>query len=119
VFQAVVLSIVLTLAVGPNAAVLCNVWCHLHEAAATGCHHQDAATSPRVTGDDHCNDVAAIVPTFVREDVRPSLSAPDVQHALVGPRLDFIPSSSATRSDHEPGRDWSLEKRPLSTALRI
>jgi hypothetical protein len=119
VFQAVVLSIVLTLAVGPNAAVLCNVWCHLHEAAATGCHHQDATASPRVTGDDHCNDVAAITPTFVREDVRPSLSAPDVLHALVGPRLDFIPSPSVTRADHEPAQDWPLEKRPLSTALRI
>jgi len=39
VFRAAVLSIVLALAVGQNATLLCRVWCDLQAAAASGCHH--------------------------------------------------------------------------------
>jgi hypothetical protein len=119
VFQAAVLSLVLTLAVGQNAALICSVWCDPHKATATECHHQDAAESPSVTGGDHCNNVVIGVPAFLREDERPRGSAQYVQHALVGRRFQFIPFSSATRSDHEPGQGWSPELRPVVTALRI
>jgi hypothetical protein len=119
VFQAAVLSLVLTLAVGQNAGLVCNLWCDPHQSSATGCHHQDSAESKSVTGGDHCNNVVIGFPAFLREDERPRGSAQYVQHALVGRRFQFIPFSSATHSDHDPGQDWWPELRPLVTALRI
>ena len=116
-FQAVAFSIVLTLAVGQNAALLCNVWCYPHEAAATVCHHQDAAESPSVTGGDHCNNV--VLPAFLREDVRPRVSAPDVQHARVVRRFELASVLSDVRGRYEPGRDGSPQQRPLAITLRI
>jgi hypothetical protein len=44
--RAAVLSIVLTLVIGPNAGALCSVWCHPEQAATSSCPHQDATTSP-------------------------------------------------------------------------
>lgn len=118
VFRVAVLSIVLTLAVGQNARLLCKVWCDPHEAAATSCHDQDSA-SPSVTGDDDCNNVVPSVAALVREDMRRSVSAPDAQHAIVVQRFQFARSLTDTRPGHEPWQDWSLEKRLLVTALRI
>jgi hypothetical protein len=119
VLRLVLLSIVLTLAAGQNAALLCKVWCDPHEAPASGCHHQHAPTFPSATAGDHCNDVVLNVPAFVREDERPRVSAPDVQHALAGPRFQFAPPLTVTRPGNPPGQDWLLERRPLVTALRI
>jgi hypothetical protein len=119
VIRLAVLSIVLTLAAGQNAALLCKVWCDPHKAPATGCHQQHAPTSLSVTGVDHCNDVVLSVAAFVREDVRPLVSAPDGQHALVARRFQFGPSLTGTRSGNTPGQDRLLEKRLLLTALRI
>src|SRR4051794_30089504 len=34
-----VLSIVVSLAAGQNAGLLCKVWCDRHEAHSAGCHH--------------------------------------------------------------------------------
>lgn len=52
--RAAVLSIVLTLVIGPNAGALCSVWCHPEQAATSSCPHQDATTSPGVTREDSC-----------------------------------------------------------------
>ena len=57
VFRAALFSIVLTLAVGQNAGLLCKVWCYPHDATA-GCRQQEPTTSPSVSGDDYCNNVA-------------------------------------------------------------
>ena len=43
--SALVVAIALTLAVGPNASLLCRIVCNPQAAAASGCHHQAPTTS--------------------------------------------------------------------------
>lgn len=118
-FHAAVLSVVLIVAVGPNASLLCRPWCVPHAATASGRHHEAPPISPSVAGDDRCNDGVPSVAVIFREHVRRGVSASDVDHAMVVPRFQIAPSTTAARSGQEPGREWSLEKRPLATALRI
>ena len=66
-FRAALFSIVLTLAVGQNAGLLCTVWCP--EATSTECPHRDSTTSPSVRADDNCTTVA-VARSLVREDAR-------------------------------------------------
>jgi hypothetical protein len=115
----IVLAIVLALSAGQNAALLCNMWCAPHAVPATGCHHQHAPTAPSATAGDHCNDLVLSVPAFVREDMRPRVSAPDVQHALLCSDFQVAPPLTDARPGNTPGQDRSLEKRPLVTALRL
>lgn len=118
VVRAFVLSIVLTLAGGPNASLLCRTWCDPQAAAASGCRHEDPATSPSVAGDDSCDKVV-LSAAFLREDVRRGASAPDADDAVLVPRCQLAHSTTDARPRQEPGREWSLDHRPLSTALRI
>jgi hypothetical protein len=109
---------VLTLAIGQNAALLCKVWCYPHEAAAAGCRHQEPTTSATVNDDD-CSVATFGAMAFVREDARPTASAPDAQNGLVVPRFRFVPSQSNSRFGYESGQHPPLEARPLAIALRI
>ena len=118
-FRAIVLSIALTLAVGPNAELLCNVLCHSETAAANECDHEESTNSPGVAGDNSCDRVVLSVGAFLREDVRRGVSAPDADYAIFVPRYQLAPSTTDTRPRHELGREWWLEQRPLATALRI
>ena len=144
-FQAVVLSIVATLAVGPNAALLCAAWCHPSAAASSAPHHGGPSTASRpshhgepsaassashhgnpsagssVAGDDTCDscDNAVGAAQFLREDLRRNVSAPDVDPAVLIPRHQLAHSTIDARPGQEPGREWSLEERPLPTILRI
>ena len=107
-FEASVLSIVLTLAGGPNASLLCGTWCDPHAAAASGCHYEDPAISPSMAGDDCCDHVVLNVAAFLQED-----------HAIPVPRYRLAHSTTDARPGNDTAREWSLEKRPLSTALRL
>ena len=118
VFRAAVLSIVLTLAVGQNASLLCAAWCHPDEAPTAGCDHQEATTCSKVSGNDDCPQIAASPTAFVREDVRRGESAAHALHAVVVPPFQFErpPQSAFGRAlGHRP----PLETRPLAPALRI
>jgi len=119
VFRAVVLSVVLILAVGQNAALLCRAWCHPQAAAASGGHHEEPANSPSVADDDSCDHVVLSVAAFLREGVRRGVSSPDGNHAAPVPHYQLAHSTTDARLGQEPGREWSLEERPLATALRI
>jgi len=119
VFRAALFSIVLTMAVGQDAALLCKAWCYQPEASAVGCRHQDATTSPTVSADDNCRSLAVDAIAFVREDARRGAAAPDTQNALVIPRFRFAPALPDSRSGYESGPQLQLEARPLVTALRI
>ena len=116
VFRAVILSIVLTMAAGQNAAVLCRALCE-PIGSATGCHHEVASTTPIVTGNGDCsvtlNDVAA-----VRTDDRRSLTD-TVLRAAVVVSSDEVPPPAAP-SDRASVR-WSgspLAIHPLVIAFR-
>lgn len=110
--------IVLTLAVGQNASVLCVVWCHPETGQTAACEHQEPSTSSSVTGNDECPEVAGAVTAFVREEVRREEYAPDALHAVVIPPFQSaLPLQSAFGSDsgHQP----PLATRPPVLALRI
>lgn len=117
VFRAALFSIVLTLAVGQNAALLCEVWCQ--DATSAGCPHRGSTTSPSVSADDSCSRVVVEAVGFVREDARRTAAAPDAQNALALPRFRLVPSPTNLRSGFEAGRRLLLEERPLILALRI
>ena len=115
-FRAALFSIVLTLALGQNASLLCRVWCH--DATSAECRHHDATTSTSVTADDSCTSVVVGAVGFVREDARRT-AAPDAQNALVVPRFRLTPSPGHLRLGFDLGRRLLLEERPLVVALRI
>ena len=66
--RAAVLSIVLTLAVGPNAALLCPFWCQPDKAQSSACPHQGGLSSLRVTGEDSCRTALGGPTAVVREE---------------------------------------------------
>jgi hypothetical protein len=118
VFRAFVLSIVLTLAVGQNATLLCRAWCDPQAAAASGCHHEESTNSPTMGGNS-CDHAVLSIGAFLREEVGRAVDAPDAARAIFVPRYQISQSSTDARVAQKPEREWSLEKRPLSTALRI
>lgn len=119
VFRATVLPIVLTLAVSSNATLLCSTWCDARAAAvASECQHEDPANAPTVADDDSCNRMVIITAAFLPEEVRRDVSAPNAEHAILVPHHSLY-STTVTRPGHEAEREWSLEKRPATTALRI
>ena len=119
VFRAIVLSIVLSVVVGPSVSLLCRTWCHQETAAASGCHHENPSTTPSVAGDESCNNVVLGAAAVLREDVRRGVSSPEANQAIPVPRYQFAPSTIDACLGFGSGRDWPLKNRPLVTALRI
>ena len=145
VLRTVALSIVLTLAVGPEAALLCRAWCHPQVASASVCNHGLAASganashhgepaassasgnvegsaAPSVVWDatcPYCDKGGLVAVPFLREDGRRSVSALDSLQTILVPRYQFVPSTTHSRPQQEPGREWSLEERHLPTVLRV
>ena len=117
--RAAVLSIVLTLATGLNATLLCSVWCHPEEAKASACPHQDAATSPRVTGEDSCRTVPVSASAFVREEPKRGSTTPGAHYAIALPRFRFDSRPTDTRRAFERAVSAVAEAPPLLIALRI
>jgi hypothetical protein len=72
-----------------------------------------------VSGNDNCDHVVPSTTAFLREDVRPTASAPDAQHAVVVRRFRLAPPPTDTRSKYEREQQSALEERPLIIALRI
>ncbi len=118
-FRALVLSIALTVAAGPSAAMLCRTWCNPQVAAADGCNHAASTASTSVAADDTCDDLALSAAAFVREDVRRDVSSADRHYALLVPRHHLADTTSDDSYRHRSWPESSLEKRPLSANLRI
>lgn len=123
VFRAVILSMVLTQAVGHNASLLlCTTKCDAHAAPASAPHHEHSSnhssTSLTVAGNECCDVMRVSAAAFVREDVRRNVSS-DTGYAIPVPSYEFVHPTIATRPGQGAGRQWSLEARPLSSALRI
>ena len=118
VFRAALLSIVLTLAVGQNASLLCAVWCHPLAGLTGACEHQEPSTSPSVADKDDCPEVSAPATSFVREDVRREGSAPDTLYAVVVPPFRFSPPSQSVFGS-KPGHRPPVDALPLVLPLRI
>ncbi|HEU4688320.1 MAG TPA: hypothetical protein VFS23_08175 [Vicinamibacterales bacterium] len=116
-FRAAVLSIVLTLVAGPNASLLCAVWCHPEAAAAGPCEHRDATTT--ITSNDSCPDIAAVTTAFVREDVRRGVSSSEGQIAVLVAPFEFVAPPQSSLFGRELRQHPPLEARPLVVTLRI
>ena len=114
-FRAALFSIVLTLAVGHNASLLCKFWCP--EPTSAECPHGDS-TSPSVSADDSCGRAVVEAVAVIREDARRT-SAPDAQNAFAVPRFLLALSQIDLGFGCESGRRLLFEERPLVIALRI
>jgi hypothetical protein len=115
--RAAVLSMVLILAAGPSASLLCRAWCDSRAAASTGCHDQAPATTP-IVADNSCDDMVLNADAFLREDAPCGVSTPEADQTVLV-RSQLAPPPTDARPGQEPGRGQSLEERPLPTTLRI
>ena len=118
-FRAALASIVLTFTLGQNVVLLCRVWCYPPQGANSGCEHQVATTSPSVTEDESCAQLANGTAPFVREEARSPASASDAQYAIVVARFQLVPPSSLPAPGLEHTQGTPPEARPLVLALRI
>ena len=116
--RAALASIVLTLTLGQNVALLCHAWCYPPQSANSSCAHQLATTFPSVTENESCARVANGSTPFVREEGRLA-SASDVQYATVVARFQSVPSSSLPAPGLEHAQATALAARPLVLTLRI
>lgn len=118
-FRAAVLSIVLTLAIGPNTTLLCSIWCHPEGATTSSCQHPEATTSPQVTGEDGCRTAPAIEAAFVREEAKRGSITPIVEQAVtIGP-FRLVPPSAHIGGAYEVIAALAAAAPPLLIALRI
>ena len=113
-----VLSIVLTVALGPDAAVLCLAWCDQLTPLSTECHLDvTPSTTATVAAAACCDDGALAISAFLREDAGLNGSAPRGDQAVLV-ALDRR-DRSTTEARPEPGRDPLVRTRPLPTVLRL
>ena len=119
-FRVALLSVVLTLATGTNAALYCGVRCHPAEGMAGASEHQQTWTTTvlGVEANDDCTITSDTV-VFVQEETRRTASAPNAEIAVVVHGLAVTPPTTGTSSTYEPGSRLPLELRPLAHALRI
>ena len=113
------LSIVLSLAVGQDLPLLCRTWCAGHAVVASESHHTNSSRMPGVAGSENCDDVVVASTAVLREDVRRDVSSRNANQAIPVPRYQLAQLTIGAGPGQEPWREWSLEKGPLSTALRI
>jgi hypothetical protein len=113
-----VFSIVVALAVGPDAAAICGLWCTEEAAAAEYCDH-DSSDSPLIAAGNCCGDLAqdavAVLQTADRSGASSTLSVPAVSLH----RNPFVDSGRPARPDRLPGSRCFIDGRPQTTVLRI
>ena len=119
VFRVALLSIVFSLAVGQNVSVLCRTWCDEGVTAASECHHKNSPTRPTVAGDENCDSVLMAATAVLRGDERREVSVQNAQLSVPVLRPQLAHLTVGPRPAYQAGRERSLERRPLSTALRI
>ena len=103
---------------GQDTVLLCKAWCDPVDAARAGCH-QDAGTSPGVTGSEDCAPAALSHIVLVREDVPRGISDQGVRQACVIGGCQVPASPIGWRVGFDPGRASPAEPRPLLSVLRI
>ena len=119
VFRAALVSIVLTLTLGQNAALLCVVWCHPQHGVNGACEDQVPTTSPSVTANESCASVATGPTAFVREEGRKLASASDGNQGIVVAPFQCVAPPSFSAHGMEQAQSIALEARPLVLALLI
>jgi hypothetical protein len=118
VVRAAVLSIALTLAVGPTATLLCSVWCHGEEATTPACQHPGTITSP-VIAENSCRTTPAVAIAFVRDEAKRGPLTSGAQQPVVIPPFLFVPQPSDTGRIHDTSAPLDGGIRLPLIALRI
>ena len=117
-FRAALVSIVFSLAIGQNVALLCRMWCDAHATAASECH-QNSSTTSSVAKSQDCDNVVVAATAVLREEVGRGVSSRDANQAIPVPGYRLALLMVDARPQSEPWRERPLEKRPFLTALRI
>jgi hypothetical protein len=118
VFRAAVLSIVLTMAAGPTASLLCAGMCNPHEPATTGCHNPAAAMRANLRGEDSCLHVVLGTIPQTRDDVG-RWAAPSGDLLSVNPPVPMTVRQDAGPAPGVADSPPPSAVRPRVTNLRI
>jgi hypothetical protein len=118
VFRLALLVVVLTLATGQTATLVCRAWCDSQGTATAACEHprQQRTSTSTLSAEDGCTDGAAST-AVVRENMR--RTAPDRGPVAVVQPFQAACSRTHIGVAHSAVRQASLDARPLVLALRI
>ncbi|MEY4636558.1 MAG: hypothetical protein RJA55_2356 [Acidobacteriota bacterium] len=117
--RAFILSIVLTLAIGPDAAILCEALCAGKADVVQPCDHDGPDLPQIAAGGDCCDHMAAGAAPSQFPAMRRGTSLPDGNIAMPVLRDTLVRGQTAESLGYEPGRRPSLVHQPLLTILRI
>lgn len=116
--RALVHSLVLIVAIGPSTATLCRVVCDRHS-GTVACIHEHQHAAARISSGDECADAGISFTAFIREDARRGAPASHEDVLIAAARFPVPPLTASLTIAEQPWNGWSLDSRPLSTALRI
>lgn len=113
------LAIVVLLAIGQDATLLCPDWCKSDSRPAAECHDLSLrGTLCKMAGDASCERVPDSFAVIVNEDAR-RVSAPGVSSVAVVSRHATPAMATGVHRVRAPGRAPAVESRPLVRTLRI
>jgi hypothetical protein len=116
-FRAAMIAVLLTLAIGQNSRLVCQVLCDSHMVSVAACAHEttDATT---VGIDTTCTVGVNAVTAFIREDGRRGSTAADPVPALTTAAFQLSRLARSERPSLATARTLR-STAPLITALRI
>lgn len=117
--RASILSIVLTLAIGPDTAIVCQALCAPQADVTSRCDHDGASPLQIAAGDECCDALMARATSSPFTSMRRGTSLPSGDVAIPVPGGALVRSETAGRLGYEPGRRPSPAHRSLPTILRI
>jgi hypothetical protein len=118
VFRATVLAIVFSLAIAPEAMLLCRVWCP-DEVTTSSCHHHERAFSKQLQPADDCDAEELGVAAFIPADGYRALTGVGVGHAAPIPHYQLARPTSQFVSVDRAELARALANRPLERPLRL
>ena len=117
--RAFILSIVLILAIGPDAAMVCQALCAPQADETSPCGHEETSPLQIAAGDECCDDLVAGTASSQLPSMRRDTSVPNGDVAIPVPGGALVRSETTGRLGYEPGRRPSPAHQPLLTILRI
>jgi len=117
-FRAAALLIVLTVAVGPSAGLLCTSWCSPRAAAVSGCHHASSGGIVTVVAAARCDRSIVDPGVFLKQDVQRGTAASDSGHGVLAPR-QLATRTLACHDWRSVMRATCIKRPALATTLRI
>lgn len=116
-FRAIILTIVLTFTAASSPSPLCMVCCHAAAAVGSGCHNDMSSGAPHITANRDCG--LTFNSAAVRDELRPTLSAPAASDALVNVVQTILDSSRERDLRARPWAGTPLPQQRSLTVLRI